>query len=209
MGLRVTSGAIRRMTLPNDFVQGEALIGGMCNNWRRSFHPDGDRSVEITLLYRGRPLADLDATSFRFLFEKPPHTFFTDDSNHLVNRTGASTLVSLRESLGNAANNQILNREVGLFGPRFHIEEAKTFTVSGRFVLGVTGWYHSPSMEFRNQYKGIFFDGAPGSEYCPVEEVYFQSETRQGFEHFLPRFHTCLESIRWRDPYLSRERPAG
>ncbi len=209
MGIRATGGAIRRITFPDNFVQGEALIGGMCNNWRRSFHPTDDRSVEITLLYRGRPMSDLDAISFRFLFEKPPYTVFSKDSNHLVHRTSVSTLASLRECLGNAANNQVLNYEVGLFGPRFHIEEAKTFILSGRFVLGVSGWYHSQDFQFRNQYTGIFFDGAPGSEYCPVEEVYLQAETKQGFDYYLPIFQKCLESIRWRDQSLSQARTAG
>ncbi len=194
-------GAIAKLTLPEGFVLGEEVRGGMGNNWTVSYNPPDTEAVEIMLFYRGTPDRGVDPARFRGLLEKSPHELFdlSKQSDNMPPDT-IETLVAIQDLLGNAGNNQITNTRDGLQGPRFQIEKVETMELNGRNVLGVRGFFHSYKgvSDLHNYYYGIFFDVAANKEWCQIEEIIYQGDTKELFERYWNDFFGSLSSISWK-----------
>ena len=192
-----TRGAVKKISLPERFVVDRRVDGGMGDNWESCFHPLDQSGVSIFLYYRGRPISGEDAEAFRSLLERQPHEIFSLSSAPFPSAAAVTLFLQLAEALGNAGNNQLINREGGIRGPRFFLEQAETFDLRGRRVLCVRGHFHGPDREPHNYFCGIFFDSATYDKDCRVEELILQAETESLFDQYYPLFRQSIETIEW------------
>ncbi|CAN5350591.1 hypothetical protein BH11CYA1_BH11CYA1_13490 [soil metagenome] len=204
-------GVIKELLLPPEFVQGEQEFGGKGNNWRLSYHPrkfkDTDTGAQIILYFRGKSPYKTAGDAFRVFLAQSPTTLF-DSTKDKNTRPISSMLKNLGESLGPAANNQLLNKEEpGLQGPLFFLQKVAVALVNKRKVLALTGIYHASDVSpeafeghpLTSYYHGLLFDSAPGSQPCCLEELVMQAPTAALLEQYMPSFEKAVASIRWND----------
>ncbi|MCC7531290.1 MAG: hypothetical protein IT342_22480 [Candidatus Melainabacteria bacterium] len=82
--MRVDLGTIKSINLPDAFMKGEVLFGGMGQNWRKTFHPREKKDaqdVTITSMFRGSPTLELDGRTFRTLLRQPAGVIFSADKD--------------------------------------------------------------------------------------------------------------------------------
>ena len=194
----LTKGSVSDMQLPADFEFGQDLTGGIALNWLKSYHAVANRDVQISLFYRGTASPADSIVGFRKLLKTQGVVF--DNANGDADSKTAQTIESLNAALGNAGNNQITNKAVGVTGPRFFLEKIHVILLNAKPVMAVQGYFHSYDGTIDNYYMGIFFDGSPEDEkYCRIEEVVFQAPSWALFEKYFPSFQKTLNTITWSD----------
>lgn len=206
-------GVIRQFELPSGFVRGEQLRGAIGNSWRLSFHPENNDAVEIIAFQRGLPLCAEDSTAFRQLLRRGGGQIIGPDL--AVADEPVALLHQLGQTLGNAANNQLVNQAEGLRGPAFQLAALEAREIGERTVLVLTGRFHRTGAKLEAiadldderarkadgsvYYQGLFMDGSSWHRPCQVEELLLQADTYKLFAQYQPLFAEAVGTMLWQE----------
>lgn len=197
-------GVLRSFRLPVEWQQRADTSGTIGMRYLLPFSQSADPDVRICLFYRGLPLSPEGSEAFRNCLQGPREVLFSESEP--ANQASIQAIESLKETLDNAANNQVLNQESGWFGPHFHLNHLVIIDVAGRSVLSLRGHYRDPATaEPRNYLWTLFFDGMPEEKECPVQEFFLEAPTLEKFENNIGRFVDAMQTIRWRYDAFNRK----
>ncbi len=205
--ISASRGLIGQILLPEGFEELEQQEPGLLScGWQKRFLYSKNRSLEISLFYRGAGIGLENAAGFRSLLEAGPRLFIEQGAANLVSADSKpqgmfelkELLKSLTCCLGNLKNNQLLNPASGVYGPAFFLERLEVLELVGKNVLLAKGYFHGPDGDARTYYCGIFIDASPqDAKRCRIEEVIFQAAEEHVFERHFPAFVSALASIVW------------
>jgi hypothetical protein len=194
-------GQIKSVQMPSGWVAvQDNSQEGICAIGFRYMHkfcnPEQSKT-EICLFYTGLPLSPEDSSIFRSYLAGPQGVLFSEDSGD-GDEYGKWDLLQLKEALGNAKMNQVINKHAGDRGPNFHLRKLELITISGNAVLSMRGYYQDPETRApHNEYWNILFDGKPDEIDCPVQEIFLRAENSEQLEKSSPLFQETLDSIEW------------
>lgn len=197
-------GSIESITLPSGFVLVSQESGTYGSNWLKRYGLPSRPGVDICFASSGFNHLEMDLESFRQALSNTPSVLFDKE-------TGVCESELIRGMclpLGSPGENQVWNDAKGPAGPMFELEKLSTRFASGKPVIRLEGWFRGndrlflppdaedmgPPVSF---ISGIYIDTGSGSGRAKVEEVYLQSDTREGLDEFLPAFDQMLTTIKW------------
>lgn len=192
------AGAIKKISLPEGFLKGEELVGGLGNNWTCKFHPQNDPEVDLSLYYRGRPIVGTHAKNFRDMLRRPPQFIFAASDFIPATELETNLVASLSVAMGNSGNNQLSNKAAGTAGSRFFLETMQIRSVKNKHALAVTGYFHDADGELNLAFRGLFYEAKPGDDSgCDVEEIFMQAPSRELLDRYTEAFEAMLATIEW------------
>jgi hypothetical protein len=161
-------GQIANMQLPANWLEAEAAehidIG---TRSVRAFYPSGHEDVQLKIFYRGLPISEETARTFRKILDQAPHTLTEKEieslSELLVERARPTT---------------------------FTIVKCNTDVLNGKPVLILIGTYK----ENENQLYEIFVDASGDGRL--IQEIYLIGPT-DSYRQFLKEVRPCLQGIEW------------
>jgi hypothetical protein len=186
------------MQLADDWREMSVDRSGMSTTLLRVFSPVGCPEVKLQIFRRGYPMEALDAQAFRKALAGAPNVIFEKKEQKRPSQTEVNALTELKEVLGNAGNNQVINTRKDYLGPSFMIERLDALIWKGKSVLAARGWFRDTDEDVRvNDYCGIFIDGSAGNSPCQVDEIFLESPNEELYTAYLPAFKEFLDSIAW------------
>jgi hypothetical protein len=189
---------IKRLILPAGWLEEPCEEGTIGFRSLRIFHPPDSPDVRMEFLYRGLPVDETVTKAFRKLLDTTPHLVF--DRSNLVKptETDLALFKQLRDLLGNAGNNQLVNTRTDYLGPSFIAERIDTLAWNGKNVLAVRGWFRDAESDVRvYDFCGLFIDGNPPDPECQVEEIFLEASSQELYLRHLPSFQQSLKSLEW------------
>lgn len=200
-------GQIKSIQLPPGWIavqhEDGAGFGAIGARYLYSFCDPEAKDRQICLFYRGLPLSIDETLVFRSYLSDADCVLFSgrcDDSAEWA-------LKQLRHILGNAGNNQVVNKEEGWRGPNFHVRQLDVSTVTENFVLSMHGYYCDPEKNARyDEYWSLLFDGAPNASESPVQELFLRAPDKKQLEEASPLFQGVIDSIEWVLPKALRRK---
>lgn len=198
MKSKTAIGAIRSITLPENFSITEDTVGKVALSHLRRYECDINSNVEISFFYRGTELSEPDTKTLRHYLSQPNQILLRASDSGEISEEDIAKMQEFYFIIGTPGNNQISNPEKGMRGPRFFLQKIETITISGKRCLAVTGWFHGPGGNIQNFFYGTYFDAKRTSELCRLEEVYLHTPTENLFEKYLIDFKETLKTIIWK-----------
>ena len=105
-------------------------------------------------------------------------------------------------------DNQISNKNIGSFGPKFFLQEIAVREINGRKLMDVLGYFHGPDLEVQNHFRGLLIDANPNDgNRCRIEELIFQADTDELFKKYADDFEVAANSIQWARETLALTKP--
>lgn len=185
-------GSVRKVVAPSGWKK---LVDSPTSIGTRSgelFHPPEDVDVNINVFYRGMPVDDEAAASFRRLLAVPlPHgqsrNLTEDEIRSLATVMGFSTV----------GDNQYTNPSAkgSRDYPTFHLSSAAVVSINGRTILKCRGNFQNEKAVPGTEYEGFFFPskGTPSQ----IEELFYQAPTRGKFLRYTAEWEKCLKTLEW------------
>ena len=164
----------------------------------RSFSPANNSAVNITLFYRGFPLSESAAASFKRALSNSPQVIFDAQNNPSPEELAIELVCNLEEVLGNVGNNQITNTGTGPLAPPFVLNRLEAMIWNNKPILAARGTFYDPEEgKPLNEFCGFFVYVPDAQGNSNVEEIYLEAQTKDLFFKYLPAFTDCLKSIEW------------
>jgi hypothetical protein len=185
-------GPLKSINAPPGWVLAEESGRGMSATVSKTFAPPppNESDAAITVFYRGQPVTDAAAQTFRKVLDtKPAGRELTGDE-----------IKTLADAMGysNAGDNQFTNdaakgtREY----PVFHVATAVVSNLKGKTVLEVEGTFQDQNGMPTTEYRGFFID-SDGSGRV-INEIFYQSRTKGKFMKYRPDFDKALKTLVWK-----------
>jgi len=167
----VNHGQIDRMTFPQGWVAGEpAPNPGIGSRSFREVYRSDDRDSSMCFFYRGLPVNDQAAQTFRAVLSVPAHELTQAEIEPL---------------------SEILRFKTPVKSEQFTMTSARTEDLNGKLVLIVEGRYTGGA----EQIYEIYVDADGSGRF--VQEIYFQAPKEQYERHF-KEASDAINSIRWK-----------
>jgi len=164
----------------------------------RVFTPADSPEVRIEIFSRGLPVDKKTSTAFREILKTSPCIIFEQKKEQQPTAADVKIFTQIKDVLGNAGNNQIINTEKGFRGPSFIVEKAEVLNWSGKNLFALRGWFRDTDEDRRvNDFCGFFIDTNPNDPECQVEEIFLEAKDEKEFLRYLPTFKECLSTIQW------------
>jgi hypothetical protein len=193
------AGQIATMRIPAGWREGKHEQGGVGFRSLRAFFPVDDPEVSISIFYRGHTLSEEGTSGFRKYLEKGPGTIFIARGSAPPSDEERLVFTELRESLGNAGNNQIINTQEGWRGASFNVERIEIIEISGKNVMSVTGWFRDPEEDQRlSSFAGLFVETNTNDPESGIQELFIEAPDSEAFKKYLPHFNQAVRSIQWK-----------
>lgn len=184
--------------LPPQFKLAFEQMNSVGNNWLFRYQSNKDETVSVSFYYRGFPSSADTSLRFRSLLKEKDHLLFNSKSVLSSGTRSQSDpglfFSGLIDLLGNAGDNQFVNKEVGLRGPAFEVAELRTQLVNERVLLRLGGIFGSGETNF---YEGVFYDGDPAAKKAQIEECFLLAPSKSLFDEYVPCFESILHSFKW------------
>ncbi len=184
-------GAIKSFTLPSGWSAGDNASGGIGQRHIERFNPPLDKSVEISVYYRGLPISDPGAGAFQDILKaKPaaqrPEMLTADEVRKLQEAMGTMTI----------GDNQYTNPSTNpRYAPVFHVNAAYTTRLNGKTVLGVEGSFVDETGKRINDYTGYFIDRDGNGK--NIQEIFYQAPPDK-YPRYLLKFKDSLKNnLEW------------
>lgn len=192
-------GQLKSIQMPSGWVRTEEAseqgFGAIGFRHEHKFCNPEQRNTEICLFYRGLPLSAEDSSVFRDYLSGTTGILFSENSKE---QNGKWDILQLKEVLGNAKMNQVINKLPGDRGANFFLRRLELINVSGNLALSMRGYYEDPGSKVRHaEYWSILFDGQPDEAQCPVQEIFIRAEDIEQLEKNSHLFQGTLDSIEW------------
>jgi hypothetical protein len=189
---------IKHLLLPADWQEAPSEETSIGFRTVRSFHPPDLDDVRMEIFYRGLPMHEKSSISFRKLLETAPRPVYDRGKTAKPTEVDITLFKDLRELLGNAGNNQLVNPKTDYLGPTFIVERFDTLLWNGKNILALRGWFRNPETDVRvYDFCGFFIDGNPSEPECQVEEIFLEAADQELYARYLPDFEESLKSIEW------------
>ncbi len=160
-------GQVRRMILPENFVEGPRQENVEGDSSLRTFHSAQGKDFRICFFYRGYGINKPTAEQFRETLALPAHVLWPHE------------LAKLSDLFGDKGNRDL-----------FSSAGARTDTISGMPVLILEGTY----VPLGERNCTVYLDADGSGRF--VQEIFFQAPTDRYLPNF-PLFSEALASIEW------------
>lgn len=192
-------GQIRSMRIPPGWKDGPSETGGIGFRGLRTFLAPDDHEVVISLFYRGFPISEEGSAGFRRILAEGAKTIYIARDGKEPSESEQLLFSDLREVLGNAGNNQVINRKTDWRGASFNVTRVEVLDINGRNLLSVQGRFRDPDVDERlKEFAGLFVDTNPEEQQCGVQEIFIEAPNAERFARYLSQFNEAIRSITWK-----------
>ncbi|HEY9715418.1 MAG TPA: hypothetical protein V6C72_18235 [Chroococcales cyanobacterium] len=161
-------GQIKEMALPKGWVDGIESAGQQGTESFKEVHPKDAPDATLCFYYRGLPMTECSADTFKSILDKPPHVLST------------SEIKSLSEVLRGKDNPD-----------SFAAVMIKTEDLNGKRVLMVNGRLKDTQEDL----QGVLVDADGSGKF--VQEIYFQAP-KDLYMRYNKEARQALKSIEWK-----------
>lgn len=174
----------------------EESYGGKGLKWLISYSPTIKKDVQIGYYYRGVALDAISTSTFRRLLNNAPGIIFLKSTDTYTERE-KKLLSELSDILDNASDNQVLNEDKS-FVPRFYLESLETLRLNAQPMFLIKGYYLTMDRKPSTYLYTLLFDRNPKTEFCHVEEIFFQANSKELYDKYFTGFKKSLETIEFK-----------
>lgn len=175
----------------------EESYGGKGLKWLIGYSPTIKKDVQIGYYYRGVALDAISTSTFRRLLNDAPKLIFFHKSTERYTESEKKLLLELSDILDNASDNQVSNEDKS-FVPRFYLESLETLKLNSQPMFLIKGYFLTMDRKPSTYLYTLLFDRDPKTEYCHVEELFFQANSKELYDKYFPGFKKSLETIEFK-----------